>query len=255
MLGFLVVLIAGVIIFDNLFPSQRVTDFTNITYPGPDGTTLQAYLAKPDGDGPFPSVLLIHEFYGINQDIIQKADLLAEQGYQVLAVDAYRGKTTHLIPHAIWLVLTTPQGQIEADIDASYRYLAQLAESDPGNIAAVGFCFGGTQVMHLATRNPDLAAAAIFYGSGPITEPDELGEMGQSGPILGIYGEQDQSIPVSQVRAFEAAMNSRGISNQVNIYPGVGHAFVTMESMSVPGAAQQAWRQMLDFLNDNIKSS
>jgi carboxymethylenebutenolidase len=251
--GILVVAVAGVILYDSLFPAQTATDFTNVTYPGPDGVTLQAYLAEPEGDGPFPAVLLVHEFFGINEDIIQKADLLAEEGYLVLAVDAYRGNTSALIPRAVWLVLTTPQDQIRADIDAGYTYLAGLPQVDPARIGAVGFCFGGTQVMNLGTRNPDLAGLMIYYGNGPITDPQALGVMGQSGPVLGIYGELDRGIPLEQVRGFEQAMNSRGITNQVTVYPGVGHAFVHMDTLSVPGPAQDAWNQMLGFLDQALK--
>jgi carboxymethylenebutenolidase len=248
-LGLLVLAVAGIILFDGLFPAQTAADFTNVTYPGPEGVTLRAYLTKPEGNGPFPAVLLVHEFYGINEDITQKADLLAQQGYLVLAVDAYRGDTTRQIPRAIWLVVTTPQDQIRADIDAGYRYLAALPEVNADRIGAVGFCFGGTQVMHLGTRNPDLRANVIYYGSGPITDPQALGVLGQSGPVLGIYGEQDTSIPLEEV------LQTRGIPHQVTVYPGVGHAFVHMDTLSVPGPAQDAWNQMLGFLEQSLKSS
>lgn len=250
--GLLILGLAGVILYDSLFPAQTAADFTNITFPGPDGVTLRAYLAKPQGDGPFPAVLLVHEFFGINQDITQKADLLAQQGYLVLAVDAYRGNTSPLVPRAVWLVLTTPQEHIRADIDAGFQYLAASPDVDAARIGALGFCFGGTQVMHLATRNPSLAATVIYYGNGPITSPQALGVMGQSGPVLGIYGEQDAGIPLDQVRAFEQAMNSRRVSNQVTIYPGVGHAFVHMDTLSGPGPAQDAWNQMLGFLEQAL---
>jgi len=253
--GLLGLTVAGVILFDSLFPAQTAADFTNVTYPGPDGVTLRAYLVQPDGDGPFPAVLLVHEFFGINEDITQKADLLAQQGYLVLAVDAYRGKSTRQIPRAIWLVVTTPQDEIQADLDAGYQYLAALPQVNADRIGAVGFCFGGTQVMHMGTRNPDLRANVIYYGNGPITDPQALGVMGQSGPVLGIYGEQDTGIPLEQVQGFDQAMQARGIPHQVTVYPGVGHAFVHMDTLSVPGPAQDAWNQMLDFLENSLKIS
>ena len=252
-IGVGVLAVAGIIGFDTAFPAQRVTDLTNVTYAGRDGTTLHGYLARPTGDGPHPAVLMIHEFYGLNRDIIKKADLLASQGYLVLAADSYRGQTTALIPRAIWLVVTTPQDRIADDLDAAFSYLAGVAGVDKGRVGAVGFCFGGTQVMKMGTRNPDLAAAVIFYGSGPITDPAALGVMGRRGPVLGIYGEQDASIPLAEVRGFELAMQARGIQHQVTIYPGVGHAFVTSASLALPGAAQQAWNQMLAFLAQNLK--
>jgi carboxymethylenebutenolidase len=261
--GVVVLALVGAILFDTLMPSQRVTDFTNVTFTDAGGTTAggttaggataggathHAYLAKPEGAGPHPGVLLIHEFFGLNADIVAKADILAREGYTVLAVDAYGGKTTKQLLRAILFVTTTPQERISRNVDAGYAYLAGLEGVDPGRIGAAGFCFGGTQVMQLGTRNPDLAAAAIFYGSGPIQDPAELGVMGQNGPVLGIFGEQDQSIPVDQVKGFKLAMDARGIENQVTIYPGVGHAFVHADNITAPGAAQDAWRELLDFL-------
>ncbi len=245
--------LAGVILYDSTFPAQRVTDLTNVTYAGPNGVTLHGYLARPTGNGPHPAVLMIHEFYGLNRDIIKKADLLAGQGYVVLAADSYRGQTTALIPRAIFLVATTPQDRIASDLDAAFRYLSTVQGVDALRVGAVGFCFGGTQVMKMGTRNGDLAAAVIFYGSGPITDPAALGVMGKRGPVLGIYGERDQSIPLAEVRGFELAMQARGVPHRVTVYPGVGHAFVTSASLAQPGAAQQAWGEMLAFLAQNLQ--
>ena len=252
-IGILVLVVAGVILFDTVFPSQRVTDFTNVTFTDDGGATHHAYLAKPEGAGPHPGVLLIHEFFGLNADIVAKADILAREGYTVLAVDAYGGKTTKQLLRAILFVTTTPQERISRNVDAGYAYLAGLEGVESRRIGAAGFCFGGTQVMQLGTRNGDLAAAAIFYGNGPIQDPAELGVMGQNGPVLGIYGEQDQGIPVSQVEGFKLAMEARGIRNQVTIYPGVGHAFVHADNLTAPGAAQDAWQEMLDFLSAALK--
>lgn len=252
-IGIGILAVIGIIVFDSVFPAQRVTDLTNVTYAGPDGATLHSYLARPAGDGAHPAVLLIHEFYGLNRDIIKKADLLAREGYIVLAADAYRGQTTALIPRAIWLVATTPQERIARDMDSAFGYLAQVAGVDAARIGAAGFCFGGTQVMKLGTRNADLAATVIFYGSGPITDPAALGVMGQRGPVLGIFGEEDQSIPLTEVRGFEQAMQARGVPHRVTIYPGVGHAFVTSATLAQAGAAQQAWGEMLAFLAQNLK--
>jgi carboxymethylenebutenolidase len=247
-----VLVIAGIIAFDHFFPAQRVTDFTNVTYPGSDGTTLHAFLAVPAGDGPFPAVLMIHEFYGLNGGIVKKAQRLADEGFIVLAPDAYRGRTTALVPRAIWLTVTTPRPQIAADIDAAYQYLVQIDSAAADRVGVVGFCFGGTQALQLGIRNPELAANVIFYGSGLVTDPDALGELGSSGPVLGIFGEQDNSIPLEEVLAFDQAMNQRQIENTVTVYPGVGHAFVQDDLLDQDGAARQAWLQMLQFLQETL---
>jgi carboxymethylenebutenolidase len=153
---------------------------------------------------------------------------------------------------AIWLVLTTPQEQISADLDAGYAYLAGLPEVDPARIGVVGFCFGGTQALQLGIRNPHLAANVIFYGSGLVTDPHQLGSLGANGPLLGIFGEQDRSIPLDEVYGFEQALQDLGILYRVSIYPGVGHAFVTPEALAEPGPAQQAWNEMLVFLDESL---
>jgi carboxymethylenebutenolidase len=248
----LVLVMVGIIAFDSIFPAQRATDFTNVTYPGVNGVALQGYLAAPSGEGPFPAVLMIHEFYGLNEGIVKKADLLAQQGYVVLAPDAYRGNTTRLIPRAIWLTTTTPREQIAADIDAAFRYVSQIDQVDSERVGAVGFCFGGTQALRLGIRNPNLAANVIFYGSGLVTDPGELGVLGQNGPVLGIFGETDNSIPLEEVLAFDQAMDARQIENVVTVYPGVGHAFVQYESITQGNQARQAWEQMLSFLEENL---
>jgi carboxymethylenebutenolidase len=250
----LIIALAGIIAFDALVPAQRVTDFSNVTYPGPGSETLYGYLAKPAGAGPSPTILLIHEFFGLNEDVIKKADLLADQGYTVLAADAYRGRSTQLIPRAIWLRVTTPQEQIDADLDAAYQYLSQLPEADPNRLAVVGFCFGGTQAMRLGIRNPDLAANVILYGSGLVLEPADMGNLGQKGPVLGIFGEEDRSIPLSDVYAFEDAMQTKGILHRITVYPGVGHAFVKYDNLLTPGPAQDAWNEVLTFLEEILKS-
>lgn len=247
-----VLVLAGLIAYDTWFPNQRVTDLTNVTYTNPEGLELHGYLAEPTGNKNGAGILLIHEFYGLNQDIINKADLLAAQGYTVLAADSYRGQTTSLIPRAIFLVVSTPRDQIALDLDTAFQYLSTRPNIDASRIGTLGFCFGGTQVMWMATRNPQVAATAIFYGSGPITDPAQLGVMPQGGPVLGVYGQDDSGIPTSEVDGFEAAMRSQGMQPEITIYPGVGHAFVNSQNISQAGAAQQAWQQMLQFFAVHI---
>ena len=202
---------------------------------------------------PTPGVLLIHEFFGLNADIVAKADILASEGYASWRWTPMAARRPNRCRRAILFVTTTPQERISRNVDAGYAYLAGWRASTRSASAPAVFCFGGTQVMQLGTRNPDLAASAIFYGSGPIQDPAELGMLGQNGPVLGIFGEQDQSIPVDQVKGFKLAMDARGIDNQVTVYPGVGHTFVHADNITAPGAAQDAWRELLDFLAATLK--
>jgi len=229
-------------------PAQR-----NIEYMSADGTVIEGYLAIPDGSGPFPAVLMIHEWWGLNQDTAELADALSAEGYVVLAGDAFRGSVASTAGDARKQVTETPRDQIAADLDAGLDFLRSHEMVDPNRVAAQGFCFGGTQSMYMGTRNPELAAVVIFYGGGPITEANQLGSMKQAGPVLGIYGEEDSGIPVDQVRSFQRAMNQQGVENTVTIYPGVGHAFVKSDTYNRGGAPEKAWNQMIGFLDENLK--
>jgi carboxymethylenebutenolidase len=244
----LVGLAAGLWAADTKRPAER-----NVSYPGSDGTSLKGYLAVPEGSGPFPAVLMIHEWWGLNRDTVLLAEALSEEGYVVLAADAFRGSVAQTAGDAMAQVRQTPREQIAADLDAALEFLKGHRKVDPGRVASLGFCFGGTQSMYMATRRADLAAVVIFYGGGPITDAEDLGVMAQAGPVLGIYGEEDGNIPVKQVRAFEEAMNERGVKNSVQVYPGVGHAFVKSGSYDNGSTAEDAWRQMLAFLERHLK--
>ena len=199
------ILAAGLWSQEMMDPGER-----NVTFRSGDGTMLEGYLALPPGRGIRPAVLMIHEWWGLNRDTELLADALAREGFVVLAADAFRGSVADTPAGAMQQIRNTPGEQIAADLDAAFRYLSSHPRVERGSVASLGFCFGGTQSMRMATRNPDLAAAVIFYGSGPITEASELGVMDRNGPVLGIYGEEDGNIPVADVRRFESAMDSRG---------------------------------------------
>jgi carboxymethylenebutenolidase len=225
----------------------------NVSYPGPDGVTLRGYLATPRGSGPFPAVLMIHEWWGLNHDVTVLADALSKEGFVVLAADAFRGSVAQTAADARKQVTETPQEQIAADLDAALEFLRSHRLVDADRVASLGFCFGGTQSMYMGTRNPELAAVVIFYGGGPIQNADRLGSMREAGPVLGIYGKEDGSIPVEQVRNFEDAMDARNVENTITVYPGVGHAFVKSNTYDSGGAPEQAWNQMVNFLSDTLK--
>ncbi len=251
LLGFFVLTLAGFIIFDALF-GQSSTDFTNVTYSVAEGTELHGYLAKPEGEGPFPAVLMIHEWWGLNEGIIVLADALADEGYIVLAADAYRGNLTSQIPRAIWLRLTTPEEQVFGDLDVALDYLMTLPEADAERTATMGFCFGGEHSLQLGLRQSERLAMTIMYYGAVETNPELLRPLVDNQPILGIFAEEDQSIFVEDVIEFEAALDSLNIVNQISIYPGVGHAFITEDNFNQPGIAGDAWQEAIQFLEDNL---
>jgi len=246
-----VVLLVGSVAADYALGAGRIDRISNTTMPGMNGTPeVKAYIAKPEGAGPFPVVIMIHEFFGLNESIVSKADGLAAEGYLVVAPDTFRGSTTSWIPRAIYQVITTQPEQVNADLDTVYAWLEAQPAADSSRVAIVGFCYGGRTALVYSLHNNRLAASVVFYGS-PETNPVVLKNL--PGPVLGIFGGADQSIPVEEATAFETALTQAGVQHEVTIYPDQPHAFVQdMAGIRAGGAQGQAWAQMLKFLDTHL---
>lgn len=253
LLVILVVGMAGAIGIDAA-TSEGASAFTNVTYINPDGVPLNAYLAVPDGEGPFPGVLMIHEWWGMRPEIVEKADKLAAEGYAVLAPDTYRGASTTIVPRALFLRLSTPEARVDGDMQTAFEYLASHEAVDPARIGVVGFCYGGGVALRHAIRNPQIAATINLYGSTP-DDPASFGALlnDGTGPVLGIFGEDDAQIPLSEVEAFEAALTAADIPHTITIYADVGHAFVQPDAIAEGGAAAEAWNQILAFFAAHLQ--
>lgn len=249
----LILLIFASITVDATTSRGRMDQVANTIIPslngGPD---VRAYVAKPQGEGPFPTVIMIHEFMGLNDSITSRADLLAESGYLVIAPDTFRGATTSWIPRAIYLVVTTKPENVNTDLDSVYAWLEAQENVDANRIGIAGFCYGGRTALAYSLHNPNLAATVIFYGA-PETDVEILKTL--PGPVLGIFGGADSSIPVETVNAFESGLERAGIPHQITIYKGQQHAFVSAkEKIEAGGAPAEAWNEMLTFLEENLKN-
>ena len=164
---FLVVSVA----IDNATGKERINGVTNTIIPGQNGgPNVRAYVAQPQGDGLFPVVIMFHEFYGLNESILGKANGLAEEGYLVVAPDTFRGSTTAWIPSAIYQVVTTKPEQVNLDLDAVYAWIETQPNAAVKQVGIVGFCYGGRTSLTYSLHNDQLAATVIFYGS-PETDP------------------------------------------------------------------------------------
>jgi carboxymethylenebutenolidase len=241
------------IFVDSLIGKDRIKNLAN-TVVSSEGNLpdVYAYVAKPQGDGPFPVVIMIHEFYGLNEKLISKADLLAEQGYYVIAPDTFRGASTAWIPRAIYQVINTDQAQVNQDLDKVYAWVQNQPEADMKRVGILGFCYGGRVSLLYSLHNPNMAAAVIFYGSSE-TNPEVLKNL--SGPVLGIFGGADSSIPLEEVTALENGLEQAGIPHQISIYENQPHAFmVDADGIKAGGAQAEAWNEMLLFLDENLKS-
>jgi len=139
------------------------------------------------------------------------------------------------------------------DLDAVFAWLAAQPDVQADRVAVTGFCFGGGMSLRYSLRNDQLAGTVVFYGS-PVADANQLKSL--PGPVLGVFGGADQSIPVSQVQAFEAALNEAGVPNKISIYEGQPHAFVrSVEEIRQGGPPAEAWNEMLTFLKETLQAS
>lgn len=254
LLAVLVLLLAGAVVWDAA-RSPGSAPLTNVRFDGPEGAELRGYLTFPleNPSGPHPAVLLIHEWWGLNEGMITLADALAAEGYVVLAADAYRGRQTGSVPRALWMRLTTPEALVKADLDAALDWLLTLDEVEADRVASMGFCFGGGHSLQLGLRRSESLAMTLMYYGAVVTEPELLRPLVEAQPVLGVFAEEDQTIFPAEVLEFESALNSLDIANQISIYEDVGHAFVTEENYDdLSTAGGRAWREAVDFLAENL---
>lgn len=237
----LVVLVAAA---TPLWGASRV-DTSAVSYQS--GTEqVTGYLAKPPGAGPFPGLVVIHEWWGLNDQIKGTAEALARDGYVVLAVDLYRGRVTTDASEAHELMRGLPEDQAIRDLKAAVAYLRGRPDVHGDRIGSIGWCMGGGYSLALAIHQPDLAASVIYYGR-LATDRTLLARI--QAPVLGIFGEEDRGIPPTAVQGFEQAMIALGKTAEIHIYPGAGHAFANPERPSYrKAAADDAWNRTSAFL-------
>lgn len=192
-----------------------------VTFPSSDGTA-RGLLYLPSGAGPHPGLIVIQEWWGVNDWIKQQAARYASNGYVALAVDLYRGKVADDPETAHELMRGLPQDQGVRDLTSAISYLESRKDVKHNRIGAVGWCMGGGYAMQLAIAAPSLKAVAINYGA-LATDRSQLAKI--QAPILGNFGGLDQGIPPEAVHAFEATMKSLGKPVDAKIYPDAGHAF------------------------------
>jgi carboxymethylenebutenolidase len=207
-------------------------------------------------DKKLPGIIMIHEWWGLNENIKNMANSLAKEGYVVLAVDLYNGQVTDAADIAKTLVSKVRDNPSEAisNLQSAVRYLASLENVNSSKIASLGWCFGGGQSLQLALNTESdypLAATIIYYGN-LVSDQESISKI--KWPVLGIFGDQDQSISVNDVKNFEKILTSTGVPNEIYIYEGVGHAFANPSGDNyAPKETAHAWQKTLDFLNKYIK--
>ena len=207
-----------------------------VTFPSGDGSA-SGILYLPQGSGPHPALIVIHEWWGLNDWIKQEAAGYAAKGYVTLAVDLYRGKVATDPEMAHELSRGLPQDQGVRDLTAAVALLQHRKDVRPDRIGAVGWCMGGGYALQLAIASPALRAVAVNYGALP-TDPAFLAKI--QAAVLGNFGGQDRGIPPDAVHAFAAAMQALGKPVDAKIYPQAGHAFENPNNQAGYRAADAA---------------
>ena len=239
---------------------SSLSELTNTCIPGPDGVDILAYKATNGSDDGKNTIILLHEFFGLNPSIVEKAEMLAKDlGCTVIAPDTFRGTVTDFIPKAIWLALTTPQDRVNDDLDAVCRYLG-FDDNDSSNadsakkLAVVGFCYGGGKAIRYTTQRKRDAATVVFYGS-PVTDVNELQRL--NAPVCGVFGSKDAQFPSSLLDNFQSSLDDAGVENDIRVYDGVGHAFWKDVDQIERGCQPQldAYNQCTTFLREFFSSS
>lgn len=219
----------------------------------------QGYLVYPvssiDSQGKLPAVVMIHEWWGLNQNIKDMANLLAKQGFVVLAADLYHGNVTDNPQVAMDLVqiAKNDQNSSVANLQAAVKYLSLAPNVDSTKIASLGWCFGGGQSLQLALNSQEhpLAATILYYGTPLVTDKESLAKI--KWPVLGIFGDNDQAIPLPEINQFRTSLNQSGITNEIEIYKGVGHAFANPSGDNyAPKETADAWEKTLSFLKKYV---
>ena len=222
-----------------------------VTYKSGD-ETVKGILYTPEGKGPFPGIVVIHEWWGLNDWVKEQAAKLAGEGYATLAIDLYRGKVGTTPEEAHEIMRGVPEDRAKRDLEAGFQFLASQPNVKPGRIGAIGWCMGGGYALQLALEEPKLAADVINYGA-PSTDAAAISKI--NAPILGLYGALDRGITPDDVKQFGAAMDKAGKKIDITIYPDAGHAFENPNNKDGyrPADAADAWSKTVDFLASTLK--
>jgi len=210
-----------------------------------------AYLAEPEGDGQYPGVIVLQEWWGLVPHIEEVARRLAAEGFVALAPDLYHGEKAEEPDEARKLVMALDRERAVAEIRAAVRHLQQMERVQPRKVGIVGWCMGGALALSTAAEEEELGAVVAFYGR-PLAEGD-VGRI--QAPVLGLYGSEDHGISTDAVREFGSRLAAHQIPHEMHIYEGAHHAFFndTRPSVYHAEAAEDAWKRTLAWFRQYLR--
>lgn len=218
---------------------------------------IPAYWAAPAGAGPYPVVLVVQEIFGVHEHIKDVARRFAKLGYLAIAPDLYvrQGDVSRLasIDEIRKIVSAVPDRQVMSDLDASLAW-AEDRGGDLNRVGVTGFCWGGRITWLYAAHQPKLKAGVAWYGKlvgeASFLMPEHPVQIASQlkAPVLGLYGGQDQGIPMETVEQMRAALAQAGSPSAIHVYPDAPHAFYADYRPSYrKEAAQDGWQRLLDW--------
>jgi len=237
---------------------KKLHDLSKEKRPPPAGKMIalersKAYLSVPkSGKAPFPAVLVIHEWWGLNSHIQYWCDRLAADGYAALGVDLYGGKVAETRDDALKYMKAVDAEKAKAILKEAHAFLAKDPRVLAKKRACVGWCFGGGWSLQHALQAPDLDGAVIYYGR-LVTDPKQLATI--KAPLLGVFADQDRGIPPKVVNEFEKALKEAGVKHTILRYDAQ-HAFANPSSGRYDAkAAEDAWKKVRAFLGKRLKQT
>ncbi|NET30474.1 MAG: dienelactone hydrolase family protein [Cyanothece sp. SIO1E1] len=231
-----------------------------------ENLTIPAYLAVPQGEGPFPAVVVLQEIFGVNAHIRSITERLAQAGYVAIAPALYQrlapnfeaGYTPADIAIGRQYKEQTKAAELLADIQGAIAHVQKLPMVKGKSCGCIGFCFGG-HVAYLAATLPDIQATASFYGAGITTwtpggqSPTVELTADIKGPLYAFFGMEDASIPTAQVNQIEAELQRYQVPHQVFRYDGADHGFFCDQRASYNlEAAADAWEKVKQLFHETL---
>jgi len=219
-----------------------------VDYPGGDDG-LMGYLARPDDEATHPAVIVIQEWWGLNENIKDIAQRFANEGFVALAPDLYHGQVVSEPDAARSLAISLDRDAAVQEIQSAIDYLQSQSYVSPSKVGTVGFCMGGWLSLQTAVDEVDVGAGVAFYGR-PLTA-DDVTKL--QAPIMGNYGSLDGGISVASVEAMEGALNDAGVENDIKIFDGANHAFFNDTRPSYhEEASKEAWERTLSWFRKHL---
>lgn len=213
------------------------------------GATRPAYFARPAGAGPFPGLIVIHEIYGLNENIREIAQRFAREGYAALAIDLFGGRNRTFCTFRIFsqLMLGSLRNATLDELRAALTWLSAREEVNAERVGAIGFCMGGSFAIAWACVDPRLKVIAPFYAMNP----RPLEAVRRSCPVVGSYPDPD--FTASAGRKLDQALTNAQIEHDIKLYPGAKHSFFNDQGQVYdPAASQDAWSRVLAFFGERI---